>query len=113
MIKALSVLGITSLLGGGAVIYALNQPLNEGTPLKDTQACQTHAYAMHNGDCQHWTGESLFNNESDVWQCPYGNEACIGSESCGETCYNDKSGCHQNRTEQNNTRSMHHQRHRR
>lgn len=113
MIKALSVLGITSLLGGGAVICALNQPLNNGTSSKDTQGCQTHIYEMHNDDCQNWTGEALLNDESNVWQCPYGNEACIGSENCGETCYNDKGGCHQNRTEQNNNRSMHHQRHRR
>lgn len=112
MIKALSVLGITSLLGGGALIYALNQPLNNGTPLNDTQGCQTHAYAMHNDDCQNGTGESLLNDGSDAWQCPYGNETCIGSESCGETCYNDRSGCHQNRTEQHNNRSMHHQRRR-
>ena len=113
MIKALSVLGITSLLGSGAIIYALNQPLNNETLLNDTQGCQTHAYAMHNNGCQNRTEEPLLTDESAVWQCPYGNEACIGSENCSEICYNDKSECHQNRTEQNNNRSMHHQHHRR
>ena len=64
MIKALSVLGITSLLGGGAVIYALNQPLNNDTSSNDTQGCQTHVYEMHNDDYQNWTGESLLNDEN-------------------------------------------------
>ncbi|WP_041139173.1 hypothetical protein [Beduini massiliensis] len=107
MMKILSVLGITSLLGGGAVIYALNQPLSDDAYAK---TCQVHTY---HEDCQNWVQETVLSDENDPWQCPYGNETCMGSESCTETCYNDEKGCHQNDTTQHHSRSMHHQRQRR